>query len=61
MRNNVLIMISFIQSRFENLYPLTGDFGAVEPADQFFGFSGKHGAADNFDPAGPWVLIFFSM
>ena len=33
-------------------YALTGDAGALEAADEFFGFAGEHGAGDDFDATG---------
>jgi hypothetical protein len=32
-------------------YALAGDAGALEAADEFFGFAGEHGACDDFDSA----------
>jgi hypothetical protein len=61
MGNNVLFVVSFIKRRFENLYFLAGNFGAVESADEFFRFSGKHRSTNDFDPAGTGILKFSSV
>ena len=42
-------------------YALAGDAGALEAADEFFGFAGEHGAGDDFHAAGVgnghWAMV----
>ncbi len=35
-----------------------GELGAFEPADEFLGLAGKHGTADDFDPAGVFGTFY---
>jgi hypothetical protein len=42
-------------------YALAGDAGALEAADELFGFAGEHRAGDDFHAAGDgrghWVMV----
>jgi hypothetical protein len=42
-------------------YALAGDAGALEAADELFGFAGEHGAGDDFHAAGDgrghWAMV----
>jgi hypothetical protein len=69
-------VVAEVDVGFEAGYALAGDAGALEAADELFGFSGEHGAYDDFDPARGravghpamvmgsvvdfWVFIFFA-
>jgi len=45
-------VVAEIDVGLEAGYALAGDAGALEAADEFFGFAGEHGAYDDFDSAG---------
>src|SRR5258706_8385736 len=45
-------VVAEVDVGFEAGYALTGDAGALEAADELFGFAGEHGACDDFDSAG---------
>lgn len=55
MTHHFLFAVSGINQGLEDLNPLFGNFGAAQAADEFLGFSGKHGSADHFDPACPFT------
>jgi hypothetical protein len=44
-------MIARIKGRLENFNPLAGYFGTIEATNQLLGFTRKHGAAHNLNPA----------
>ncbi|GGG57993.1 hypothetical protein GCM10011378_37610 [Hymenobacter glacieicola] len=44
-------MVARIEGGLENLDPLAGNLGPVQPPDQLLSLAGKHGAAHNFNPA----------
>ena len=50
-RHDLLLGVAHVDAGFEDLDPLVGEFGPFEAADQLFGLSREHRAADNFDPA----------
>ena len=45
-------VIAEVDVGFEAGYALAGDAGALEAADELFGFAGEHGAGDDFNAAG---------
>jgi hypothetical protein len=45
-------VVAEVDVGFEAGYALAGDAGALEAADELFGFSGEHRACDDFDSAG---------
>ncbi len=51
MGDDIGLVISLIHLWFEDLYFLLRDAGALQPAYQFFCFSGEHGATDDLNPA----------
>lgn len=51
-RYNIGIVVAGIYLGFEYLHFQVGYRGSLQPPDQFFRFSGKHAAADHFDPPG---------
>ncbi len=44
-------VVAEVDVGFEAGYALAGDAGALEAADELFGFAGEHGADDDFDSA----------
>jgi hypothetical protein len=52
MRDDVIFRIACIDGRLENLDSLSRDRSAPKSPDQLIAFSGKHRAANRFDPAG---------
>jgi hypothetical protein len=44
-------VIAEVDVGLEAGYTLAGDAGALEAADELFGFAGEHGAGDDFDSA----------
>ena len=42
-------VVAEVDVGFEAGYALAGDAGALEAADELFGFAGEHGAGDDFD------------
>ena len=49
--------ISVVYGRLEEGDLLVGELGAAEPADEFFGLAGEHGAADDLDAAGFSMIL----
>jgi hypothetical protein len=45
-------MVAEVDVGLEAGYALTGDAGALEAADELFGFAGEHGASDDFHAPG---------
>src|ERR1700687_1403414 len=66
MGNHLDFREAVVDFRLEDLYAPPGDLRARETADQLFGLSGEHRAADHFEGTGSgWVhllifLFFFS-
>lgn len=52
-RYNFGFVVTHIIGRLKNLHLLVGNFGTLQSADEFFGFTGKHATADHFNPACP--------
>jgi hypothetical protein len=60
-RHHFLFRIACVDGRLEYLHSLTGEGGAFQAADQFFGLARKHGTADDFyssSAAGFMSMIF---
>src|SRR5690349_5117453 len=57
MADDVILAISIVDFRFENLHPLTRDLCAAHAADQLLAFSAEHAAADYLDPTQVSALI----
>ena len=51
MGSDFTLVVARIGSRFENHRRLVGNLCATHPAKQFFGFSRKHGTANDFNAA----------
>ncbi|MEY4134836.1 MAG: hypothetical protein RL386_1186 [Bacteroidota bacterium] len=49
--DNLPLRIAQVYLRLENFHPLVGNFSPFQPPDEFFSFSGEHGAANDFDPS----------
>ena len=45
------LIVAGVYLRLEDFYPLIGNFGALQPADQLFGLTGKHRPANDFYPS----------
>jgi hypothetical protein len=50
MGDDVVVRVTFIDPRLEDLDTLAGDLGAAEPPNQLFALAAEHGAANNLDP-----------
>ena len=54
-------VIAEVDVGLEAGYALAGDAGALEAADELFGFAGEHGAGDDFhatgDGRGHWAMV----
>jgi hypothetical protein len=44
-------VVAEVDVGLETGYALASDAGALEAADELFGFAGEHGAGDHFDAA----------
>ena len=51
------VRVTVIDSWLEDGYFLMGELRPLETADEFFGLSGKHGAADDLHAAGFYVVF----
>jgi len=51
MANDLVDTVTGILEWLEDLDRLAGNFDPFQPSDQFLCFTGKHGAADHFDPS----------
>jgi hypothetical protein len=58
-RNNILVVVSYINRRLE--YPCLQmcDGRSFQAADEFFRFAGEHGSAYHFDPPAPVVVYLW--
>src|SRR5580704_3023574 len=50
MRNDLVCRVALVDRRLEDLYALSRNFGAPQPADQLFAFAGKHRTDHDFYP-----------
>ena len=57
MRHDISFRIARVDGRLVNFDALTGNAGALQAADEFFGFSREHGAANHFDATLTVVVV----
>src|SRR5205814_1842282 len=50
-RDDVVLAVTVVDDRFEDLDLLAGDLRAPEPANQLLALPTEHAAGDDFDPA----------
>jgi len=50
MRDDVILAVTVVDERLEDLHLLFRDLRAPQPADQLFALAAEHAADDDFDP-----------
>ena len=57
-RHHFGLRIARVDGRLEDFDPLAGEFGALQPSDEFLCLARKHGAADDFNPPPPPGFLY---